>query len=96
MPRYVRLARFTEQGARNVRNLGKMLNEVREIMQSNGVQLVEAYATLGRYDLVAIIEAPNQETAAKVSALIAGNGNFMADTLAAVPIQDFVKAVSEG
>ncbi|MBI4361923.1 MAG: GYD domain-containing protein [Euryarchaeota archaeon] len=62
-------------------------------MEKNGARMVSAYATLGRYDIVAIFEAPDAKTAAKISALIAQKGNFRAETLAAVGMEEFIQSV---
>jgi len=95
MPTFIRLASLTEQGIKNVQNFRAMVAEAREIMESHGVKLVQAWATLGDYDVVAIIEAPDAKTAAQVSALISARGNFRAKTLSAVPISELTDAVEE-
>ena len=73
-----------------------MVAEARQIMESHGVKLVQAWATLGEYDVVAIIEAPDAKSAAQVSALVAARGNFRAKTLSAVPISELTDAVEQG
>ncbi len=93
MPVFIRLAKLTEQGVKNIKDLPKMLEEAKKIMEDNNSKLLAAYTTLGNYDLVAIIEAPDAHTAAKVSALIAAKGNFRAETLAAVPVQEFIESL---
>ena len=94
MARFIRLANLTEKGVANVANLQDMVNEAKQIMADHGVTLVEAHVTLGRYDIVAVIEAPDTQTAAAVSALIAAKGNFRAETLPATSVTEFVQAVS--
>ena len=96
MPLYVRLATFTEQGVKNLNNFPDMLGEVKQIMETHGVKLLHAWSTLGEYDLVAVIEAPDTKTATQVSALIAAKGNFRAKTLSAIPMSDFTDAVQQG
>ena len=93
MPFFVRLVNFTEQGSRQTKDLAKLLGHAREVIEANGARIVQAYATLGRYDLVTVIEAPDENTMAKVSALIASQGNFRAESLPAIPIQDFIQSV---
>ena len=93
MPFFVRLANFTEQGSRQTRELAKLLAQAKQVIEANGARLVQAYATLGRYDLVTVIEAPDENAMAKISALIASQGNFKAESLPAIPIQDFVQSV---
>ena len=96
MPTFIRLASLTEQGIKNIQNFQHMLGEAREIMEQHGVKLVEGWATLGDYDVVAVIEAPDAKTAAQVSALIASRGNFRAKTLSAVPISELSNAIQDG
>ena len=95
MPRFIRLAKLTDKGAANVANLKEMLGEAEQAMAKHGVTLVDAYVTLGHYDIVAIIEAPDAEAAA-ASALIASQGNFRAQTLPATPVTDFLQRLGSG
>jgi len=88
VPTFIRLAKLTEQGIRNIQNLKGMIDESQQVMEQNGVRLVQGWATLGEYDVVVVIDAPDAKTAAKVSALIASRGNFRASTLSAIPIQE--------
>lgn len=94
MPHYVRLVKATAQGARELPSLERTFGEAKAIMEKEGVRLVSGFATLGRYDFVAIVEAPDDRTMAKVSALIASKGNFSAETLPAIPIGEFIPAVT--
>ncbi len=93
MATFIRLASLTEQGVKNVKNLQDMLGEARAIMEERGAKLVQGWITLGEYDIVAVIEAPDSKTAAQVSALIGAQGNFRANTLAAVPITEFIETI---
>ncbi len=96
MPTFIRLASLTEQGIKNIRNFREMLSDAKEIMESHGVRMTQGWATLGDYDVVAVIDAPDAKTAAQVSALIASKGNFRAKTLSAVPIADLSDLVENG
>lgn len=88
---YIRLAKLTEQGVRNIGKFSEMVSEVKQIFENNGVKIISAYSTLGKYDLVAIIEAPDDKTAMKISTLVAKTGNFRAETLPAVTLEEFSK-----
>ena len=66
MPTFIRLASLTEQGIKNIRNFRDMLGEAKEIMEQHGVKLRQGWATLGDYDVVAVIDAPDAKTAAQV------------------------------
>jgi uncharacterized protein with GYD domain len=91
MATYVRLAKLTDHGVKNIDKFGDMLVEARKVFEKNGCKILSAYSTLGRYDLVAVIEAPDEKTIMKVSTLVAKGGNFRAETLPAVSLDEFVK-----
>lgn len=94
MPIFIRLATMTEKAVGNIANLDAMLADARKIMTDEGARIVHAYATLGPYDIIAVIEAPTADAAARLSARIAGQGNFRAETLAATPLEEFVRDVT--
>lgn len=93
MPLFIRLTRLTAQAAKNIRNLQKIRDEARAIMDKNGGKMLSLYATLGRYDFIALFEAADAKTAAKISALLAETGNFESETLPAIPIDEFIESL---
>jgi len=93
MPTFIRLANLTDQAVRNVQNLGARLDDARAIFEANRCKLVQAWSTPGAYDIVGVIEGPDEATVMKASALIAKQGNFRAVTMPAIPMQDFIEAV---
>ncbi len=95
MPTFIRLINLTEQGAKNTNELPKLIELAQSVMKKHQTTVVNLYTTLGNYDLVAIIEAPNAMAAAKVSAEIASQGNFRAETLPAVTIEEFIEGGTE-
>jgi uncharacterized protein with GYD domain len=77
MPTYVSLINFTDQGIRTVRETLDRAERAAEIAQKHGASLEQLYWTVGPYDLVGILEAPDEESvSAFVSAfaLEAGSG----------------------
>ena len=93
MPLFIRLARLTEKANQNLANMDQMLAEANKIIEANGARIVQAYVILGEYDIVTIMEAPDEKTAAKIGALIATQGSFRAETLSAIPVEDFIKSI---
>lgn len=59
------------------------------------VKFVSHYALLGPYDFMDIYEAPNDETAAKVSLLSTSNGAAKAETIIAIPYKHFLELAEE-
>ncbi|MCG8606004.1 GYD domain-containing protein [bacterium] len=95
MPTFIRLVNLTEQGAKNMAHLPKLIQDARGVMERHNTKVIDLFFTLGNYDLVAIIDAPDAIAAAKVSAAIAAQGNFRAETLAAVTIDEFMEGGTE-
>lgn len=93
MPTYIRLVKLTDEFAKDVKTGAERLGKARKILEDNGCKLLEVYATLGRYDFVGIIEAPDNKTAAKISALIAALG-VTAETLPAVKGEEFLASLA--
>ena len=83
MPTYVSLFNWTDQGIRNVRDTVQRYERSQEQQDKHGVSLQQIYWTVGPYDIVAIIEAPDDESATAV--LLEGStlGNIRTTTLRA-------------
>ena len=83
MVTYVLLVKWTEQGIKNVKDTVKRAEDVRKLGERLGGNLVTIYWTQGRYDLVGILEAPDEQTANAISLAIGMSGNVRTDTLRA-------------
>jgi uncharacterized protein with GYD domain len=85
MPTYVALSSFTDQGIRNVKDTTKRAEAVAAAAGKFGATMKQIYWTLGRYDIVVIIEAPNDEAATAFSLAIGAAGNVRTETMRAYP-----------
>ena len=94
MPTYLRLVKLTEHGARNAERLGEFMADARKILEKVGGKVVQAWATLGRYDFVAVWEAPDDKTAMVASGMIGTRGFVTAETLPAISSQELVEGLS--
>jgi uncharacterized protein with GYD domain len=83
MPRYVVLVNWTEQGVRNVKENLERTDSGGEIAEKHGLKLVQAYWTVGPYDMVAIFEAPDDEALSAHLLEIGSLGNVRTTTLRA-------------
>ncbi|MDP2947923.1 MAG: GYD domain-containing protein [Chloroflexota bacterium] len=83
MPTYVSLVRFTDQGMRNVKDVPKRIGSAEKLFEQVGARLSQLYLTMGRYDYVAIIDAPDDETATKAALALSSLGNVRTETLRA-------------
>ena len=64
MAKYISLIKYTAKGIENVKESPKRLDAFKQLCESMGAKVEGFYLTMGRYDLVVIVEAPNPETAA--------------------------------
>ena len=83
MGTYIALMNFTDQGIRNVKDSTKRADAVKEVAKKFGASMSQIYWTLGQFDLVAVIEAPNDESATAFSLAIGSAGNIRGQTLRA-------------
>jgi len=90
MPTYIMLSTLTDEGAKTIKSNPARIKEVNKEMEALGVTVKAQYAVLGPYDFVNIVEAPDNETVARVSAELASRGSVKIQTLAAIPIDDFI------
>ena len=83
MVTYIALSNFTEQGMRNVKDSTKRADVVKAVAKKFGATLTQIYWTLGKYDSVAIIEAPDDASATAFALAIGMAGNIRTQSLRA-------------
>jgi uncharacterized protein with GYD domain len=89
MPKYISLLRFTEQGIKAVKDHPKRREAAAKAIESLGGKLLHTYLTMGRYDVVAIMEAPDDEVAAKFAIITGMQGNVSTETMPAFDEGEF-------
>ncbi len=95
MPIFVRLHRLTAKGAQGLKDFEKSLKEFRKIQEGMGIKVIASYAMLGEYDFISIVDAPSDEAAFKISAVLGSMGNISTVTMRAMPIEEFAKMTKE-
>ena len=88
MATYVGLVKLTDQGIRNVKDTTKRAKSFREMAEKAGVKVKEFLWTLGRYDLVLVVDAPNDETMTRLALALGMLGNAKTETLKAFSAQE--------
>ena len=94
MPTYVLLFNWTDQGVRTVKETVNRYEEARGALEQLGLQLRDTYWTIGPYDIVAVGDAPDDETASVATLTLASQGNLRTTTLRAFN-PDEMRAVLE-
>jgi uncharacterized protein with GYD domain len=80
---YVSLLQFTEQGIRNVKDTIKRGTAATAEAEKMGVKVIDSFWTMGAYDVVLLLEAPNDETVSAFSLKICAQGNVKSQTMRA-------------
>jgi uncharacterized protein with GYD domain len=93
MPHYIILLNFTDQGIRNVKDTIKRAEAFKSAIEKAGGKFVSVYYTLGKYDIVTIVEAPNDETMMAVILATGSLGNVRSETLKAFPMDEAAKII---
>jgi uncharacterized protein with GYD domain len=88
MPTYLMLTNLTAEGVRTLKNNPGRVAEVNQEVEQIGARVIAQYATLGQYDFVTVIEAPDAKTMAKVSVELGSRGTMTSQTLTAMPAED--------
>ena len=93
MPTYVMLTNLTADGVRTLKNNPGRVSEVNAEVEQIGAKVISQYATLGQYDFVTIVEAPDDQTMAKVSVELGSRGTMTSQTLTAISADDLAGAL---
>jgi uncharacterized protein with GYD domain len=93
MPTYVMLTNLTAEGVQTLKNNPSRVQEVNKEVEQLGVTVKDQWATLGQYDFITIVEAPDDQTMAKVSVELGSRGTMSSQTLVAIPAGEFAKSL---
>jgi len=89
MVTYVMLLNWTDQGIKNVKDSPKRLDAVKKLAKELGGEVRSFYMTLGQYDLVLILDMPNNDKQAAFALKLGSSGNVRSTTLKAFPEEDY-------
>ena len=95
MPVYIILMNWTDQGIRNVKDNPKRMAQNKALIEKAGGKWLGFYYTLGKYDMVGIIEGPGDELAFSLLLAIGSGGNIRTTTLKAFPEAEGLKLIEK-
>jgi uncharacterized protein with GYD domain len=95
MATYVVLANFTDQGIRNAKDSPKRAEAFKEMAKDFGVTVRDLLWTQGRYDILTILEAPDELSVMALSVSAGALGNIRTETLRAFSMEDVTKIVGK-
>jgi uncharacterized protein with GYD domain len=90
MPTYIMLTTLSPEGVQTIKNNPSRIREVNREVEQLGATVKAQWATLGEYDFINVIEAPDERTMARISVELGSRGTGKYETLSAIPIDDFI------
>ncbi|MGZ4418958.1 MAG: GYD domain-containing protein [Gaiellaceae bacterium] len=94
MPIYILLSRLSQQGVQTLKSNPERLKEVNRDVEELGARVLHQWATLGEFDFVNVVEAPDTATIARVSVALGARGSTRIETLPALTLDEFADALS--
>ena len=93
MPTYILLTTLTSEGVQTIKNNPARIREVNREVEQLGATVTAQWATLGRFDFISVLDAPDEETIARVSMELGSRGTGRYETLTAIPVDDFIASL---
>jgi uncharacterized protein with GYD domain len=93
MPLYLMLTTLTEKGVQTLNSNPARLREVNRDIEEFGAKVLHQWASLGAYDFVNIVEAPDDLTLAKVSIALGARGSSKLESLPLIPVDELLSAL---
>jgi len=93
VPTYIMLSTLTAEGVQTVKTNPARIREVNREIEQLGAKVTAQWATLGRYDFINVVEAPDDKTMSRVSLELGSRGTARYETLIAIPVDEFIGAL---
>ncbi len=90
MPTYLMFTTLSPQGLQTLQVTPERLLEVNREIENSGVRVLQQWALLGPYDILSVLEAPDDNTIMAISADMAARGSAQVETMAVVDVDTFV------
>jgi uncharacterized protein with GYD domain len=95
MPTYILLSTLTSEGRKTIKERPERIKEVNKEIEKFGAKVLEQYATLGRYDFVNVVDAPNNDAITRVSIELGARGTVHIMSMPAKPIDEFLEMLKK-
>ena len=94
MVTYLMLLNWTDQGIKNVKDSPKRLDAVKKLAKEMGGEVKSFYLTLGQYDLVLVVDMPNNDKLAAFGLKLGSLGNVRSTTLKTFSEDDYRRIIA--
>jgi len=95
MPTFIMLGNFTQHGIENIKDLQKQMALSVKLGKEHGIELKAMYLTFGKYDWVAITEAPSMEVSMQRLLAMCSRGFVRTETLVAIPADKGIELINK-
>lgn len=95
MPVYITLWKYTRDGLMDIKNTASRFEAVKKIIASHGGKLIAIYGLIGEYDVMTIMEMPDKAAFASTILKICSSGRIGAQSMMAIPIEEFLNITKE-
>ena len=93
MATFIMVATLTPEGVRTVKSNPERIREVNREVEQLGITVCEQWATLGEFDFVSIVEAPDERAMARLSLELGSRGSSRCRSYPAIAIDDFIASI---
>ena len=93
MPIFILLSTLTQQGVQTLKSNPERLRQVNQDVEELGAKVLHQWATLGEFDFVNVVDAPDFATVAKVSVGLGARGSTRIETLPALEVEEFLRTL---
>jgi len=95
MANFVMLTTLTDKGRETIKQNPGRIKEVNKEVEALGVRILAQYALLGPYDLVNILDAPNNEAISRAAVELGSRGTLQTMTMSTMPVDDFISSLKK-
>jgi uncharacterized protein with GYD domain len=93
VPTFIMLSRLTPEGVQTIKNNPQRIKEVNREIEQLGAEVKAQWAVLGQFDFINLVEAPDEQTMARISLELGSRGTAKYESLPAIPVDDFISAL---
>src|SRR5262245_38064970 len=93
MPTYISLIQYTQKGLEKIKDAPARLDAAKKAYEQAGGKLKDFYLVMGEYDIVAVVDLPNDEAAAKIALSLGAAGNVRTRTSRAFSESEYRKLI---
>ena len=95
MQTYVTLWKYTKDGLMDIKKTPKRFEFVKKVINSAGGKLLSIYGLVGEYDVLTVMEMPDEKAAAATILKICSTGRITSQTMTALSLDEFLKIAKE-